>query len=222
MSPMRRLHQLTLIAIAVSAPSLFADDAAPTPIQSPANAQPSVGQPDVPADLPAQAAPQANPPADAVAPAMGAEPGPMMAPQPAGVPGVTTFYPPVPMVAGNGWMGGYSPAYAPTYYYWYHVPAYTYAPLYVPGYTSGIGPASWNGYWNYSTAYAAPGYTAYWHGWNAGPNYGYAYGPGCYGGGPTPAWGSYSNYYTVGWGHGHWHLPRVFSPHYHCGLRSWW
>ena len=150
--------------------------------------------------------------------APGVSPKSQTPPHPQGVPGVTYFQPPMPIIAGNGWSGGYSYAYAPTRYYWYHVPGYAMSPTYVPGYTSGIGPTSWNGYWNHSTAYGVPGYTAYWHGWYAGPRY-VDYAPVHVGVYALPAWGSYSTY---GWGHGHWHSHRVFPPGRHWFMRHGW
>jgi len=67
-------------------------------------------------------------------------------------------------------------------------------------------PTSWNGYWNYSTGYGAPGYTAYWHGWHAGPRY-YddAY-----------AWGYRGHWGCGHFGSGHWGWRRG------CGRRRGW
>lgn len=207
------------LLVAGSALRGFADDPQPTPVVAPPAATP-VELP--PADLPPDiaGAPSGTP---APAPSAAASGG-TLAPQPEGtispspmtleVPYVSGMaYPvaPVPVVAGNGWQGGWSGAYAPGYYYWSHVPQYQWVTPYVAGYTPGIAPTSWNGYWNYSTAFGAPGYTAYWHGWYAGPYYDSVW----------PTW-SYTGwgYSTIGWGHGHWHRPLVHAPLLH-GFHSW-
>lgn len=85
-------------------------------------------------------------------------------------------------------------------------------------------PSTWNGYWNYATAYGAPGYTAYWHGWYAGPRYDDWYGPWWVGGGwpagpywdyAWPTWSHHGwGYSSVGWGWGHSHryYPWAYAP----------
>ncbi len=133
---------------------------------------------------------------------------------------------PVP-VTGNGWQGGWSGAYAPSGSYWYHVPQNSYTAPYVAGYTPGMAPTSWNGYWNYGTAYGAPGFTAYWHGWYTGPYY--YEGPYHHGWHGRPyrdySWQTWSHhgwgYSSIGWGHGYWHRPLVHSPRYHRHAFGW-
>jgi hypothetical protein len=191
----------TLLALACGS-FATADDAQPTPVQT---ADPATA----PADLP-PAAPSITP-----VPSTGTIVYDS---------GMSYAYPPMPVVAGNGWQGGWSAAYAPGYYYPYAVPYYTYGYPYVAGYTPGIAPTSWNGYWNYSTAYGAPGWTGWWHGWYTGPYYtGYGSNYWDY---ATPSWGysgwGYSSAGWGGWGHGYWHRPYVFSPFYRCAIGRGW
>lgn len=229
----RRFVPLCCGTVVLSLASLLAADdpqAVPAnPPVAPAADAPPADLPGVdPANLPVAGQPAPLKPAAAapLEPAPVPQPGAVVAPQPQMVPGVT-YYPPTPIVEGNGWAGGWSGAYAPSGSYWYGVPAYTYAPAYVPGYTWGIYPTTWNGYWNYSTAYGAPGYTAYWHGWYAGTDYSYGYGGypyGCgYGNGcgwdyAYPTWHTHGwGYSTIDWGHGFWHRHRIFAPLYGWG-----
>lgn len=101
-----------------------------------------------------------------------------------------------------------------------------------PGWSSY--PSTWNGYWNYATASGAPGYTAYWHGWYAGPRYYDWYGPGWGCGwraGPywDYAWPTWSHhgwgYSSVGWGwgHSHYYYPWAYAPwHGRWGMIHRW
>ena len=148
----------------------------------------------------------------------------------------TQIVEPVPVCCsggyGNPYGYGWGAAYVPGAYYWAPSASFVAAPGYIPGYSWGTVPGSWNGYWNYSTAYGAPGFTGYWHGWYAGPYWadtvGYGWGHGrhryrywetAYWGGGYPAYGcgpdcygyaapnySYGYAYApVAWGHGYYH-----------------
>lgn len=160
---------------------------------------------------------------------------------------------PVPVCCGNGYGSvygyGWGAAYAPNYYYWAPSAQFVAAPGYIPGYSWGTVPGSWNGYWNYATAYGAPGYTGYWHGWYAGPLWAdtvwYGWGRGhrrhnywqaaYWGGYPAYGCGPACNDYGYGYGYGYanYSYGYTYAPvawghgHYHtrirgCGLYGWW
>lgn len=171
------------LVLAASLP-LAADDAAPQPTPAGAAASP-------PGDLPPESGPRGGASSGALRPIPEGSP---ILPQGLGAAsGSSGIIPPVPVYSG-----GYSNCGS---YGWgtYYTPSY-----YAPTYTVDYGyPASWNGYWNYSTAYGAPGYTAYWHGWYAGPTW--------YVGAPVHACGwrgraywdyAWPTYSYHGWGYG--------------------
>jgi hypothetical protein len=201
-------HVRCAAVLLMSGSALWADDPQPTPVETPALPKAS----------------EVAPPATVVVPPATVVEQPAatpVIPEPNFVPDVATHVvpqEPVPVVAGNGWAGGWSGAYAPSGSYWYGVPAYTYAPYYVPGYTTGVGPTTWNGYWNYSTAYGAPGYTAYWHGWYAGPQYNYGYG---YGYDYAAGYGYAGGYGGYGYDGGQWNCGWNPGPYHDYAWPTW-